>query len=162
MKWEMSLSTPNKEVYELWNDGQKLLSVDVHPFTNSARIEYAAERRVFLIRREGFLRNKIVLCNEYGIRLAQMPYESGENVIHLNEERFTYTIENKVRPQFSIFRELNYAPLVVCQLNIDKETGDNGKRHKAVTESVQSILLLALCWYMFKPVGKHSNLPELV
>ena len=57
MKWQLALSSEQQEVYELWHNDKKLLQLDFHPFTNSARIQYADEKRVFLIRKEGFLRN---------------------------------------------------------------------------------------------------------
>ena len=61
MKWEITLSTSKQEVYELWHNEKKALTLEFHPFTNSARIEYADEKRVFMIRKEGFLRNKKTL-----------------------------------------------------------------------------------------------------
>jgi hypothetical protein len=123
-----------------------LLRLDFHPFTNSARIEYEAERRVFLIRKEGFLRNKTVLCNEYGIRLGQILMENKEKVIELNGEKFTYTIQNNPAPELIVYNLLKEKPLVVCGFNITKDKWD-----KTLFESVQSSLLLALCWYMFSP-----------
>ena len=71
MKWIKVSTTDQNEVYALVNDDKKILSLDFHHGTKSARIEYADTKRVFLIRREGFLKNKTVLCNEYGVKLAQ-------------------------------------------------------------------------------------------
>jgi hypothetical protein len=160
MKWEIAVSTPNKEVYELWHKDKKLLSIDFHPFTNSARIEYAAEKRVFLIRKEGFLRNKTVLCNEYGVRLGQMLFENKENIIELNKERFTYSIQNNPSPELIIYKESKDRPLVVCGLNIHNNDlgSSHAKKDRALPASVQSSLLLALCWYMFLPVAKETAL----
>ena len=49
MKWEITNTSDGHEIYELRHRENKLLTLDFHPFTNSARIEYAAEKRVFLI-----------------------------------------------------------------------------------------------------------------
>jgi len=64
MKWQIASSTAKQEIYELWHKEKRLLTLEFHPATNSARIEYAGEKRVFLVRKEGFLKNKTVLCNE--------------------------------------------------------------------------------------------------
>ena len=108
MKWQIASSTEKQEIYELWNNDRKLLTLDFHPFTNSARIEYADEKRVFLIRKEGFLRNKTVLRNEYGVRLGQLGYEksnSSEGTIELNDEKFYYTIHNNPMAELAIYRD---------------------------------------------------------
>jgi hypothetical protein len=158
MKWEIAESTPNKEVYELWHKERKLLSLDFHPFTSSARIEYADEKRVFLIRKEGFLRNKTVLCNEYGVRLGQMLFDNKENVIELNKERFVYIIQHNPSPELVIYKESKDHPLVVCGLNIKPEDALPiiSKNERILPSGLQSSLLLALCWYMFQPVAKET------
>lgn len=153
MKWEIASTTPNKEVYELWHNDKRLLRLDFHPFTNSARIEHEAEKRVFLIRKEGFLRNKTVLCNEYGIRLGQVLFGNKENVIELNKKKFTYAIQNNPLPELTIYKELKEKPLVVCGLDINK-----GKWDKSLFASIQTSLLLALCWFMYLPAAAEYRL----
>ena len=54
MKWETVSSTIGQSVYALWNNGKKLITLVFHSSSNAARIEYADEKRVFLIRDEGF------------------------------------------------------------------------------------------------------------
>lgn len=154
----MVLSTRKQEVYELWNKEKKLLSLDFHPATNSARIDHADEKRVFLIRREGFLKNKTVLCNEYGIRLGQLLHENKENFIELNHERFFYAIKNQPKNEVIIYKEAIEYPLVACELNITKPNTSI----KFDTEKVQPInalssLLLALSWYILLPVVQDNS-----
>lgn len=159
MRWQIIISTRKQEIYELWNKEKKLLTLDFHPATNSARIDHADEKRVFLIRKEGFLKNKIVLCNEYGIRLGQLVYENKDNFIELNNERFFYAIQNKPKNRVTIYKESIEHPLVVCELNITKINAslkiDEEKTHPI---NALSSLLLALSWYVLVPVVQDNSI----
>ena len=163
MKWEVAATSAKQEIYELWHNEKKLLTLDFHPFTNSARIEYADEKRVFLIRKEGFLRNKTVLCNEYGVRLGQLVHENKENFIELNNEKFFYTIHNNPLTELVIYKESMEFPLVVCGLNVNKGNASVSiKKDKSLPNNLHSSLLLALCWYMFLPVAKENTIEYAV
>src|SRR5437667_151394 len=107
MKWQIAKSTLKQEIYELWNKEKKLLTLEFHSATNSARIEYAHEKRVFLIRKEGFLRSKIVLCNEYGIRLGHLVQDNKESYIELNNERFSFDINTQLLVRCGRTNEIN-------------------------------------------------------
>ncbi len=161
MKWEKVLATANKEVYVLSNNNKKLLTLDFHPFTNAARIEYAAEKRVFMIRKEGFLRNKTVLCNEYGVRMGQLLSENKETVIELNNEKFAYTIQNNPQPELVIYKESREQPLMVCGINVDNSGSGEVQVKDRTTPNAQSSLLLALCWYMLLPVAQENKMQVL-
>jgi hypothetical protein len=159
MKWQIASSTAKQEIYELWRKEKKLLTLEFHPSTNSARIEYAGEKRVFLVRKEGFLKNKTVLCNEYGIRLGHLVNDSKEHYIELNGERFFYAIDNGEKTKLIIYKEAKSNPLVVCDIDINKNSNSLFVS-KGVTPDakVYSSLLLALGWYMILPVAKESKL----
>jgi hypothetical protein len=147
MKWQIAKSIAKQESYELWNEEKKLLTLDFHSATNSARIEYAHEKRVFLIRKEGFLKNKTVLCNEYGIRLGWI--ENKESYIQLNDERFFYDISKTLLPEFIIYRESKENPVVTCQIEL---------KNTPLHANLYSSLLLALSWYIFLPVHGKERL----
>lgn len=107
MKWLASFASNTQEIYELWNEDQKLLTLDFHPLTNSARIEYRGRRRVFMIRREGFLKNRIILRNEYGMRMGQLHYEKSNlsaGSLELDGELFNYNIRQGEYPVIQINR----------------------------------------------------------
>ena len=71
MRWEMILNTARKKVYELWHKDKYVLSLTYNPSAGTARIESSDEKRLFIISKEGFLRNKTVLRNEYGFHRPQ-------------------------------------------------------------------------------------------
>src|SRR4030095_13978321 len=74
MKWTSVSTKSRQEIYELWDAEEKLLTLIFHPDSGSVRITADNEKRVFLVGREGLLRSRTVLGNEYGIRMAQLHY----------------------------------------------------------------------------------------
>jgi hypothetical protein len=155
----MHASAPGQEIYVLWHNDQKVVTLTFHPATNSARVESAKEKRVFLIRNEGFLRSKTVMRSEYGILLGQLRYENKESFIELNNEKLFYSIRNNPLPEVVIYKESKENPFAVCELNINAARFE---KNKTLPASLASGLLLSLCWYMFLPVAKESRLEYAV
>lgn len=160
MKWETVTSTLGYSVYALWNNGRKLVTLVFNPSVNAARIEYADEKRVFLIRKEGFLRNKTVLRNEYGIRIGHTGSENKEDFIVLGNERFFYSLENEKEPAVTIYKQSKDRPLAVCGLDVEAQNGlaRLTANHKAIKEDTRNSLLLTLCWYLFQPAQAERSL----
>ena len=157
MRWETATSTSNNEVYHLYKDDKKILSLTFNPFSNSARVECEKQKRVFLIRKEGFLRNKIVLRNEYGIKIGELGQENKENFIDVNDERFFYTIQNNPLAELVLYKESKQRPFVTCSLSTKE--GDPAvkfTKDKTLSDTTHPGLLMALCWYMFLPVAKEN------
>lgn len=160
MKWELTVTSPNQEIYALWHNDKKVLALDFHPFTNSARIEYADEKRVFLIRKEGFLRNKTVLRDEYGMRIGQLGYEKSNaatGVLELNDEKFFYTIHNNPIAELVIYKETKDKPFVTCGLQAGNGNTSIKLSKGDQLSASQHFLLMAVCWYMFLPVAKENT-----
>src|SRR5215813_10015082 len=118
MRWEAIKSTLSHDVYELFHKKDKLLTLTFHPTTNSARVETAGERRILMIRKEGFRKNKTVLRTEYGIKLGQLSLENKEPILEINDERFFCAIQNNNPAEVVIYKESKDNPLTVCALNI--------------------------------------------
>jgi len=156
MNWETVTSGIGHKVYALWSNGRKLLTLAFNSSSNFAKIEYGDEKRAFTIRYEGMFKNKMVMRNEYGIRLGQISAENKENFIDLNDERLFYTITGEKYPRVIIYKESPEKPLAVCALQLDN---DKSILPSVKTSATQHSLLLALCWYLFSPVAKET-IPE--
>jgi hypothetical protein len=158
MRWETVNSASNNEVYHLYKDDKKILTLALNPFSNSARVECEKQKRVFLIRKEGFRRNKTVLRNEYGIKIGELGNENKENFIDVNDERFYYLIQNNPQPELVLYKESKDRPFVTCSLST-KEDGPavHFTKDKNLSETTHPGLLMALCWYMFLPVAKENT-----
>ena len=157
MRWETISSNSNNEVYHLYKDDKKILTLAFNPFSSSARVECEKQKRVFLIRKEGFRRNKTVLRNEYGIKIGELGHENKENFIDVNDERFYYTIQNDPQPELVLYKESTDKPFVTC--NLSTKEGVEFTKDKILSDTTHPGLLMALCWYMFLPVAKE-NVPE--
>ncbi|MET0394716.1 MAG: hypothetical protein ABW019_16340 [Chitinophagaceae bacterium] len=151
MKWQTVTSTIGYSVYALWNNGRKIVTLAFNRSMNTARIEYADERRVFMIRKEGFLKNKTVLRNEYGIRIAHTGTENKEDFIVLDNERFFYSPAGEKDSSVTIYKQSKDQPLAVCELDVE-EGSDMSVAGRSSQEATRSSLLLTLCWYLFQPV----------
>ncbi len=147
MKWISITTRVQEKIYELWNSKDKLLTLAYHPASATLRVSSDDEKRVFLIGREGFLRRRTVLRNEYGIRMAQLTYDNNQDnqgLIDVYEEGFNYILESGSDPKVSIYR--NTEKLAISQLPVISED---------INSDNYDLLMLILCWYVSTAVKKQ-------
>jgi hypothetical protein len=157
MNWETVTSGIGNKVYALWNDGRKLLTLGFQSTSNFVKIESEGQKRAFTIRHEGFLKNKVVMRNEYGVKIGYIANENKENLIAFNDEKLRYTIVNDSEPRVIIYRESPDKPLAVCALKLEN---DKSVLPSVKTGATHQSLLLALCWYLFTPVANQESVPQ--
>lgn len=157
MRWDSITSASNNEIYHLYKEDKKLLTLTLNPFSNTARVECEKQKRVFLIRKEGFRRNKTVLRNEYGIKIGELGQENKENFIDVNNERFFYTTHNNPLAELVLYKESKENPFVSCGLSVKEgNAAVHFTKDKKLSDTSHPGLLMALCWYMFLPVAKEN------
>jgi hypothetical protein len=147
MKWLSVSSNLPQEIYELWNNEEKLLALSYQPGSGALRITTSQEKRVFIVRKEGFLRNRRVLRNEYGIRIGQLSHESNQDNsggIEFNNEKFTYSIQAGFSPELVIYKQAER--VFISGLPALETFGSRN----------HDILILVLCWYLLTPVSKKQ------
>jgi hypothetical protein len=160
MKWETVTSSIGQTVYALWDNGKKLSTLVYNPASSAARIEYADERRVFLIREEGFRKNKTVLRTEYGIRIGHAGSENNENYIMLNDERYFYTLAPHGDPSVTIYKDSKDRPLAVCNLQLKDDLLAKAGAKMPVQKKAFFSLMVGLCWCLFTPGNNHEATME--
>jgi hypothetical protein len=146
MKWLSFPSNLPQENYELWNNDEKLLSLMYQPGKGTLRITTAQEKRVFIVRREGFLRNRRVLRNEYGVRIGQLSHDGNQDNVGSLEfynEKFNYAIQTGTLPGLTIYKQAE--PIFLSEL-------PSSQLFNGVD---QEILILVLCWYSLAPVARQ-------
>ncbi len=161
MRWETIKSTPEQEVYYLMNGEKKELTLVCNPFSNSARIECNNEKRIFLIRKEGFRRKKTVIRNEYGVKLGELGKENKKDFILIGSTRLFYRTRTAPAAELILFKETDPATPISCAL-------DNNciEQHMHIAENpgnnTSTGLLMALCWYLLLPLttATHNAVPE--
>ncbi|HET6995497.1 MAG TPA: hypothetical protein VFI06_10975 [Chitinophagaceae bacterium] len=153
MNWETVTSGLGQKVYALRNGGRKILTLAFNSSSNFVKLESEGEKRAFTLRYEGFLKNRLVMRNEYGIRIGHVTSENKENLIAFNDEKFFYTITQEKEPNLIIYKDSVEIPLAVCALSLDKEGVLSSVKPAATHQS----LLLALCWYLHLPVVREAE-----
>ena len=147
MKWLAITTGVQEKIYELWNSKAKLLTLAYHPASGTLRVTADDEKRVFLIGREGFLRRRTVLRNEYGIRIGQLTYDNNQDnqgLIDVYEEGFTYALQGDPNPKATIYRNtevLAASELPVISQDINSDNYD--------------LLMLMLCWYISTTIKRQ-------
>jgi hypothetical protein len=154
MKWELIAATKEHEVYHLMNDNKKLLSLELNSFSQAARIHCEDEKRVFVIRKEGFLRNRTVIRNEYGVKIGELGQENKDRFISVDNEKFYYTYRNNPLAELMI-KDHKRETIVTCAL---KTAEGKARMHMEDNkeEVANAALLMAVCWYLFLPVAKEN------
>lgn len=148
MEWLLINRNSQREIYELRNAKEKLLTLTYHPAPGTLRLTKDDEKRVFLIGREGFLRRHTVLRNEYGVRIGQLDYDSNlenQGNIDVENEQFNYILQNNPSSKAAIYR--NAEMLAVCELPAISKKEGNSENY--------DLLILMLCWYMSTAVKKQ-------
>ena len=159
MRWESAgTGNSNSEIYHLYKDDKRILTLVLNPFSNTARVECEKQKRVFLIRKEGFRRNKTVLRNEYGIKIGQLGQENNEQFIDVNDERFFYTTHKNPLSELVLYKESIEQPFVTCGFNVKEgQSGLKFEKDNQLSGTSHPGLLMALCWYMFLPVTRENS-----
>ncbi len=133
MQWEKSPSLSANEVYHLNDASRNMLTLIFHPFSNSVRVESEGEKRVLLIRQEGFRKHRTIVRNEYGQKVCELGIEDGNKFIELDEEKYYYKIDAAAVPEVKLYKDMEKAPVMVCQMP---------------TAEATPALLVGLGWYM--------------
>lgn len=149
MEWLSINDDPRQRTYELWTNREKSLTLSYHPSSRTIRISTGDEKRVFLVGQEGFIRNRTVLRNEYGIRMGQLSHDGGQinhGNIEISEELYTYKLQNKTPVAAAIYKNGDLA--VTCKLP-ESSKKQAGAEH--------DLLILTLCWYLDVAVKKQEE-----
>ena len=150
MKWLLKSNNPRQEIYELRNARERLLTLVYHPASGTLRISSDEEKRVFLIGREGFLRRRTVLRNEYGVRMGQLIYDNNQDNqgnINVYDEQFNYVLKKTSTSKAAIYK--NTEMLVECELPAVSKNDSNSENY--------DLLILTLCWYISTAVKRQME-----
>lgn len=142
MKWVLVSSDHHQQVFELWDKDEKLFACSYHREHGTIRI-ISDEPRVFQLRKEGFLKTRTALLNEYGIKMVSIVEESDLQIglIEADRKKFKYSIHNRIYKEVFIYEGENETPFITCDL----PSHLNNYR----------VLLLLLCWYKLQPQKKE-------
>lgn len=150
INWLEAPSKQGLEVYELWDEDQKRIKLEFNQFSQTAQILCLNSRRVFKIEKEGFLRNRIVFKNEYGVKIGDVSDENWlkhEGIVNLNGDKLYFTTHCEEENTLLLYRKEPQKPLMQCGIMLN-----NGKNHFKLHKHSEAdkypALLIALVWYL--------------
>ena len=135
---------PGQQDYLLKEDDNTVLKLRYKQDMHTARVETEKERRVLIIDNEGLLRTKLVLKNEYGIRIGSMTYDNfshTQGTVEIENTKYRFFITNASVPELHISKGSRRNLIYSCQLLFD----DNSKEVKSQPAS----FIIAVSWYLF-------------
>ena len=131
--------------YILKEDDKTVLKLRYKRELHTARIETETERRVLIIDDEGLLRTRLILKNEYGVRIGSLSYDNFSDThgsVEIENTKFRFRIQHNPKPELYIFKGSRRNEIYNCQLSFD-DTND-----KEIS-SQPPAFTIALSWYLF-------------
>jgi len=131
--------------YILKEDNKTVLKLRYKQELHTARIETETERRVLMIEDEGLLKTRLILKNEYGVRIGSLSYDNFSDThgsVEIENTKFRFLIQYNPKPALHIFKGSRRNEIYNCQLSFDDT---NAKEIK----SQPTAFTIALSWYLF-------------
>lgn len=156
MQWVKVQSNTPAETFELWSGDKKIAGASFSNTSHIVRMASAVGKRLFFYGNNGWLVQKPVIKNEYGITFGKLESasESGEKgYVELDGKKYHYQLQadNSISLQL-LDGELNQS-ITSCSFASVLSKGFTKTKSLMNTRFPQ--LLLLLCWYSFN-MHHHS------
>ena len=139
--------------YQLKENNKTVLEISYKPETHIARVETTNERRALIIENEGLLRIKMVVKNEYGVRIGSLTYDNfsdSHGSVEIEDCRFRFIIQHEPKPELHIHKGSRHNLIYSCDLSFDDD-------HSKEIRSLSASSIIAVSWYLFlKGVGTEK------
>ena len=136
--------TARQQDYLLKEDDNTVLKLRYKKDLHTARVETEKERRVLIIDDEGLLKTRLVLKNEYGVRIGSLAYDNFSDThgsVEIENIKYRFVITHGSTPELNIYKGSRRNLIYTCQLSFDdKSTG---------VKSQPSSFIIAVSWYLF-------------
>ncbi|MER3497760.1 MAG: hypothetical protein C4308_03535 [Chitinophagaceae bacterium] len=98
MRWHLLSNHNGHQNYELLKNEEKIATLQYDINLQALRLNAYGYQRVFFLRKEGMLRQKNVLRNEYGFKIGQfvLAADGKKGMIELDEEKFLFTYKQNM------------------------------------------------------------------
>ena len=129
--------------YILKEDDKTVLKLRYKSDLRTARVETETERRVLMIEDEGLLRTKLVLKNEYGVRIGSLSYDNfsdNQGSIEIEGTKFRFFIQHNPKVELHIYKGSRHNKIYNCLID---DMDDNKKQRQSPAFAI------ALSWYLF-------------
>lgn len=139
--------------YLLKEDNKTVLKLCYKQELHTARVETENERRVLIIGDEGLLKTRLILKNEYGIRIGSLTYDNFSDThgsVEMENTKYRFIVQHGSTPELNIYKGSRRNLIYSCQLSYDDKNSKG-------TKSQSASFIIAVSWYLFlKSVVKGS------
>jgi len=140
--------------YLLKEDDKTVLKLRYKNDLHIARVETEQERRVLIIEDEGLLRTKLVLKNEYGIRIGSLNYDNfsvTHGTVDIENTKFRFYVNDQASTELHIYKGSRKNLIYSCQLSFEDV------KAKDIKQPLAS-LIISVSWYLFlKGISKQTH-----
>ena len=131
--------------YLLKEDNNTVLKLRYKQELHTARVETENERRVLIIENEGLLRTRLILKNEYGIRIGSLIFDNFSDThgtVEIENTKYRFVVKQGSTPELNIYKGSRRNLIYSCELSYD----DNNTKE---TKSQSASFIIAISWYLF-------------
>jgi hypothetical protein len=156
MKWINVNNNSSTENFELWQEDKKLAVVSFSSLTRIVRFISNFGKRLFFFEKHGLLAHRIIIKNEYGIKMGKVEEEkpgSQKGFLELDGNKYYYIFNRDNSGELEVYDEAMEHSLLHCSF----KTILNGfAKTKSLLDTKFPSLLMLVCWYALKP--QHAEL----
>ena len=150
-------NNPGQRDYFLKEDDKTVLKLRYKNDLHVARVETEKEKRVLLIEDEGLLRTRLVLKNEYGVRIGSLNYDNfsvTHGAVDIENTKFRFDLKQKESPELHVYKKSRRDLIYSCQLSIEKNS----------SKTALASLIIAITWFLFlkDETQKHHVFNEAI
>ncbi len=138
-------SPTSQQEFQLQEDDVTSMIMKFHPDQQTVRISHGGEKRLYFFEQSG--NNKLVIRNEYGVKVGKILYDRwfhANGSIELNGKKFRHELHNE-EDSLILFDKQKQNPLVKCKVLT-----------KSIVNQVHAGLMLTLCSYILIPGLKEA------
>ena len=102
--------------YLLKEDGTTVLKLRYKKDMHTARVETEKERRVLIIDDEGLLKTRLILKNEYGVRIGSLSYDNFSDThgsVEIENLKYRFIITHLAAPELKIYKGSDFPVFTV-------------------------------------------------
>ena len=134
-----------QQEYILKENDKTVLKLRYKQELHTARVETETERRVLIIEDEGLLRTRLILKNEYGVRIGSLMYDNfsgSQGSVEIEGTKYRFLIPETSSPELHIYKGNRRNEIYSCQLSFDDTDAKKAKSQAAS-------FIIAVSWYLF-------------
>lgn len=145
-------NNPGQQDYLLNEDDKTVLKLRYKNDLRIARVETEKEKRVLLIEDEGLLRTRLVLKNEYGVRIGSLNYDNfsaTHGAVDIENTKYRFDLKQNESLELHVYKKSRRNLIYSCQLSIENNN----------SKTALASLIIALTWYLFlkeEPQKRHA------